>query len=180
MPPRPTLNSERLVIRPFTPADCDEVVRLAGERPIAEMTLLIPHPYARADAETWISGHQAQFDAGTQVDLAITRKSDGALLGAIGAVMSPTHNRAEMGYWIGIPHWKQGYATEAARSMIGYLFEQRGLNKVSAHHFAKNPASGRVLLKAGMQKEGYYREHVKKWGEYLDCVMYGMVRSDRK
>jgi RimJ/RimL family protein N-acetyltransferase len=99
-------------------------------------------------------------------------------MGAIGLVITGTHDRADLGYWIGTSYWNNGYATEAGRAMLDYAFRIRGLNKVTAHYFAKNPASGRVLEKIGLRNEGVFRQHVKKWGEFLDCVMYGVLRSE--
>jgi RimJ/RimL family protein N-acetyltransferase len=63
-----------------------------------------------------------------------------------------------------------------ARS-VDYGFESLDLNKICAHHFKRNPASGRVLQKLGMQLEGERAQHVKKWDRYEDVVLYGLVRS---
>jgi len=177
---QPTLNTPRLVLRPFTLADSDAVVRLAGERAIAEMTLLVPHPYTKADAVGWISSHAQAFESGKGVDWAIARASDSQIVGAIGAVFSPNHDRAEFGYWIGVHQWGKGYATEAGRCLVEYCFTDRAQIRVAAHHFARNPASGRVLQKIGLKQEGIFPKHVKKWGEYQDCVMYGLLKEDWK
>ncbi len=177
---QPTITSQRLVLRPFALSDCDAVTALAGEREIAEMTALVPHPYAKSDAETWISGHASAFDSGKSAEWAIVRAADARLVGAIGAIFSANHNRADFGYWIGKPFWGQGYATEAGRRMVQHLFDDRGLMRVAAFHFTRNPASGRVLQKIGLTQEGLFRKHIKKWGEYHDCVMYGLVKDDWK
>ena len=62
--------------------------------------------------------------------------------------------------------------------MVRHGFESLALNRIWAVHFVRNPASGRVLQKIGMKHEGRMRQHVKKWGEYIDVEMYGIVRSD--
>jgi ribosomal-protein-alanine N-acetyltransferase len=88
------------------------------------------------------------------------------------------HARAELGYWIGVPHWSRGYATEAAQATVEFAFRRLGLNRVYAYHFTTNPASGRVLQKIGMQLEGTRRRHTRKWGEFLDSDMYAVLRDD--
>ena len=154
MKERPSLETERLLLRPFTLADAPEVQRLASDKEIAATTLNIPHPYAEGMAEQWIATHQERYDMNELVNFAITRRGDNALLGAIGLVLSLPHKRAEMGYWIGKPYWKHGYATEAAKAVLRYGFEVLKLNRIHASHFAGNPASGRVMQKIGMQHEG--------------------------
>src|SRR5690606_40905097 len=73
---RPTLHTERLILRPFAAADADAVTRLASAREIAATTLSIPHPYERGFAETWIASHQDQFAASGSIVLAITLRED--------------------------------------------------------------------------------------------------------
>lgn len=178
MAERPTLETERLILRPFTPEDADDVQRLAGDEAIASTTLNIPHPYEDGVAEEWISTHQEEFDAGKSVSFAITRRDDGTLIGGIGMGITEQHDRAEMGYWIGKPYWNNGYATEAARAVLAYAFEQSGLHRVFATYFTRNPASGRVMEKLGMTHEGMLREHVEKWGTYEDLIVYGILAHE--
>ena len=100
------------------------------------------------------------------------------LVGAVGLELQRDHDRAELGYWIGVPHRNRGYATEAARAVLGYAFETLGLHRVFAFHYSKNAASGRVLQKIGMTHEGRRRAHPLKWGEYLDNEVYGILRDE--
>ena len=95
-----------------------------------------------------------------------------------GLVLRREHNRAELGYWIGVPYWNHGYATEAASTVLRYAFETMDLHRVYAFHFTTNPASGRVLEKIGMTHEGTRRGHTLKWGEYLDNEAYGILRDE--
>jgi len=166
------LRTERLLLRPFTLDDAPDVKRLAGAREVALNTLHIPHPYPDGAAEAWIEKH----GKGPEVTFAIEAK--GQLAGAIGLVLDPTHDRAELGYWIGMPFWGRGYATEAGRAIVRVGFEEHGLNKIFAHVFKRNPASARVLQKIGMRSEGMLRQHLKKWDEYVDVECYGLLRDD--
>jgi [ribosomal protein S5]-alanine N-acetyltransferase len=174
----PHLDGQRLVLRPFTPADAPEVQRLAGDRAIADTTASMPHPYLDGMAEQWISGHEAEFDSGRGLTLAVTQKSDGALVGAISLMGMSAGHQAEMGYWIGTPYWNRGYCTEAARILLRFAFGELGLIRVHACHFARNPSSGRVMQKLGMQHEGTRRKHVKKWDQFEDLVLYGILKED--
>jgi len=172
---RPTLITERLVLRPFTLDDAPAVQRLAGDREIALNTLLIPHPYPEGAAVEWINGHS---DSSPNHVFAIAPRDGGEVMGAIGLHLEPNHDRAEIGYWIGIPYWGHGYVTEAAQAVVNYAFADLGVNRVFAFHFTRNPASGRVLQKIGMQREGTMRQHLLKWGEHVDVDYYGIVRGE--
>lgn len=173
----PTLTTDRLVLRPFTVADAADVQRLAGDLQVATTTLNIPHPYEDGMAEAWIDTHQGRWDAHRHLTLAITTVADG-LVGAVGLEARPPHRRAELGYWIARAFWGRGYATEAARAVVAYGFRELGLNKIDAHYLARNAASGRVMEKLGMTREGLLRQHVVKWDEPEDVVMYGILASD--
>jgi len=173
--PHPTLTTARLVLRPFILSDAPAVQRLASDREIAANTLLIPHPYPEGAAEEWIRGHGEVSD--NQI-FAIAPNSGGEVMGAIGMHVEHFHRRAEIGYWLGVPYWGNGYVTEAARAVVGYAFDTLGVNRVFAVHFTRNPASGRVLQKIGMLREGTMRQHVRKWDESIDVDYYGIVRED--
>jgi ribosomal-protein-alanine N-acetyltransferase len=177
MPEQPVLRTERLVLRPFQLADAADVQRLAGDREVASTTRLIPHPYPEGLAEQWISSLAALYAKGRSCSFAITRR-DGTLMGAIGLSIEPTDRHAELGYWIGRPFWNQGYCTEAARAVLAFAFESLNLRRIYAHYMARNPASGRVMEKLGMQREGCLRQHRFKWGEYEDLILCGILKHE--
>jgi ribosomal-protein-alanine N-acetyltransferase len=161
------LRTARLTLRPLVLADAPAVQQLAGAYEVALNTLLIPHPYPDGAAEEWISNagpHTFAID-------------DGQLVGCMGLVIK-ANAIGEIGYWVGVPFWGRGYATEAGREVLRYGFEECGLQRICAGHFARNPASGRVLQKMGMQYEGTLRRHEMKWGEYQDLVFYGILAEE--
>lgn len=178
MTDQPTLETERLILRPFSLEDSERVSELAGVKEIAENTTTIPHPYEREMAEAWIGMHKEQFKKGENVVFAVCLKRSGELIGAMGLILKQDHDRGELGYWIGLPYWNHGYCTEAARAVIAYGFETFNLNRIAAIHFTRNPASGRVLEKIGMHFEGVHRQEIKRWGEYQDVACYGMLREE--
>lgn len=174
----PILKTDRLLLRGFTLDDSSSVQKLAGEKEIADTTLLIPHPYPDGAAEEWISTHQEKFESGEEIVFAITSKETNELIGAIGITINRNFNNGEIGYWVGIPFWNKGYCTEAVGEIIRFGFEDLKLNRIHAHHFMNNPSSGRVMLKNGMKEEGILREHIRKNGFYEDIKMYGILMSE--
>jgi RimJ/RimL family protein N-acetyltransferase len=174
---QPTLTTARLRLRPFMGNDAAAVTHYAGARDVAATTANIPHPYLDGMAADWIGRHEAWWTAREQIVFAIETESE-PVIGAIGLVLAAADRRAELGYWIGVPFWRRGYATEAARAVVAFGFEQLGLDRIHAIHFADNPASGRVLAKAGFTVEGRLRSHVVKWGVAHDVIACGILRSD--
>jgi RimJ/RimL family protein N-acetyltransferase len=174
----PTFETERLLLRPFALEDAPRVQLLAGDREVASTTLRIPHPYTASLAESWIATLPKLAAEGKSLVLAIVLGAQRELIGAIGLEIIADHERAELGYWIGTPYWGMGYCTEAARAMVAHGFEELELNRIAAHHLTRNPASGRVLEKIGMKREGVLRQHVKKWGKFEDLAAFGLLRDD--
>ena len=173
------LETKRLLLRPLALDDSPRVARLAGAREIAATTLSIPHPYSEADARTWIEKHKGQESPPKEIVFAITTRPDGELIGTIGfGGIDHEHCQAEMGFWIGMDWWGKGYATEAAQAVVRFGFEELKLNRIYAHYMVKNPASGRVLEKIGMKREGLLRQRVRKWGVFEDVVLLAMLKDD--
>jgi [ribosomal protein S5]-alanine N-acetyltransferase len=175
---QPTLETKRLILRPFTLQDAPVVHELVSAREIADTTLAIPHPYEQGMAEAWIGSHQKGYDEGNSVHFAITVRESSPLVGSIGLQIHPIHSYAEMGYWVGVPYWGNGYCTEAVGAVIKYGFEDKGLNRIYAVHFKRNPASGRVMQKNGMVYEGCLHQHVRKWDGYEDLMQYGILQTE--
>ena len=96
------------------------------------------------------------------MSFAAVLREGGTLVGSIALHPNARDDNGEIGYWIGRPYWGQGYATEAAREVVRYGFEELGLHRVHANHLGSNPASGKVLEKVGMTREGTRPEHYKK------------------
>ena len=173
-----TLETDRLVLRPFDLSDAKDVQRLAGDRMIADTTGNIPHPYEDGMAEKWISKHSELFKEGKGVHFAITDKTNRKFLGAISLMNMIKGHQAELGYWIGKPFWNFGYCTEAARTILEYSFRGLQLNRVHGRHITRNPASGRVMSKIGMAHEGCRRSHGWRWGKFEDLELYGILKAD--
>ncbi len=174
----PVLETERLKLRRLELTDAETVRLLAGAEEVAATTLLIPHPYPEGAAEEWIRHTQVEGAEGKDYTFAVTRLTDSLFLGAISLHINLAHNRAELGYWIGVPYWGQGYATEAAKRMLKFGFEELTLNRIFAGYFVNNPASRRVQEKAGMKYEGARRQDVLKRNVYLDVGFCAITRDE--
>jgi len=174
---QPVLRTPRLLLRPFALADAPRVQELAGAPEVADTTLNMPYPYADGVAEAWIAGHADQFLYRTGVCYAVTLQGEPDICGCVSLGMTQPHRRAELGYWLGAPFWGRGYMTEAAAALVDYGFRGLSLHRITASHFARNPASGRVLEKIGMTREGLLRGHVFKDGMFEDLVVYGLMRG---
>lgn len=177
---QPELASERLRYRSFVAADGATVEALLADPAIALNTLTIPHPYPPGSAVEWIAGHAGAWREGKRATWAIERAADDALIGAVGLNFTLAHLRAEVGYWIAHEEWGKGHATEAVRRTIAFAFDDLGLHRVQAHHFVENPASGRVMVHAGMRAEGTRRGVFFRDGAPRDVVEYAVLRSDAR
>lgn len=177
-PTLPTLSTGRLLLRPFHSSDAGAVQRLAGDPEVSATALDLPFPFELQDAEAWIETHPEGFATSTHAVFAVTLSATGELVGAAGLAQEPGQGRASLGYWIGKPYWGRGYATEAAGAVVAFGFEGWGLQRIHADHLAGNRASGQVLRKLGMRREGVLRSHVIHRGEVHDLALYGILRSE--
>ena len=141
------LETERLCLRAPRLEDAKQVAALVNDRRIAENTIRIPHPYAVADAREWIA---AAGKAGGEKSFLVTIA--GEIIGGCGF-----HCRdgvPEIGYWLGVPFWGNGYATEMARALIDHAFGDLEHETLISGARVNNPASRRVLEKCGFQWTG--------------------------
>ncbi len=176
---QPTMATARLILRPYALEDASAVAKLAGRREIADTTLSFPHPYSEQHARDWITRHTEGRSQGKEIVFAVVTRTDMQLVGSVGLKdIDQEHGQAEMGFWIGVDWWGQGYATEATKAVLQFGFETLRLNRIHAHHMLRNPASGRVLEKIGMKREGVLRERVRKWGVFEDVAVLSVLRKE--
>lgn len=142
------LETERLTLRAPRLEDAKAIAQVANDRRIAENTTRIPHPYRLADAQAFVE--RVNRDGG---ELAFLITLDDEPIGACGLARldGPA---PDLGYWIGVPYWGNGYATEAARAVIDHAFTALGQQALQAGARVTNPASRRVLEKCGFQWTG--------------------------
>lgn len=174
-----TLETVRLILRPFQLTDAARVQELAGDGRIAATTLTIPHPYEDGVAEKFIEQSISAEAQGTGFTRAIVLKQSGELIGDIG-LGGNTHERpcAMTGYWIGCSYWNNGYATEALRCIVQHGFESMGLECIYANVFAGNEQSARVQENVGMRFEGTMRARIIKNGVLSDFEYRSILREE--
>ncbi len=181
-PAQPRLETPDLLLRPYVPGDALAVVRVCSDRTVAAFTRTIPHPYSLADAEVFIQRVTSGWEAGTGAAFAICERWAGGVesdpIGSVGVMIDAIDVRGEIGYNMASEHRGKGYATQAVRALCGWCFEGIGLRKLTAHYMTHNPASARVLERAGFRREGLLRGQAFKWGVAHDLVAVGLLREE--
>lgn len=147
-PGRLMLETARLTLRRPVRADAKAIARLANDRRIAENTRRLPHPYRLEDASAFLAAI-ARVDTETVFLI----EAAGEPVGMVGIDCTEPQT-PELGYWLGVAHWGQGYATEAARAAIDYAFEEFDVERLISGARVVNPASRKVLEKCGFQWTG--------------------------
>jgi RimJ/RimL family protein N-acetyltransferase len=171
------LETRRLWLRWPRMADATAILRQAGEKAVAEMTASIPHPYPVEAVEPFIFGARKGNALGDHLMLAITpRAKPNELIGMIGAHRKTT-GAPFIGYWLGLPHWGKGYATEAVQALTDTLFTLLDIEALEADARVINPPSRRVLEKSGFRAEGSFLKSLPARGGLFPCEQYRLDRS---
>ncbi len=177
---QPTLETERLRLRPFLAEDAPAVQRLGSAREIVDGLISIPRPYSLDAAKAWIAGQVCSFRIGRSFHFAIERRESAGLIGAIElSDIDSEHAQAELRFWVGVRWWGRGYATEAAREIIRFAFESLSLNRIYTHYVARSPLAARLSRKLGMKKEGLLRGRARRWNGFEDVILYAVLTTDR-
>ena len=169
------LETERLKLRAFKKEDAEELTKLLQDKDIFLTTMTVPYPYQKKDAYEWIGTQRKDAENLNAFHWCLECKKTRSIIGVLSASLKAHDESAELGYWVGKKYWNQGYTTEAVKEVIRFAFEELGLNRVYAHYMANNPASGKVMQKAGMLHEGILKQHYKKEGKFVDVEYYGVL-----
>jgi RimJ/RimL family protein N-acetyltransferase len=163
------------LLREWRKSDADALVR-HGDNPNVWRNLRdrFPHPFTRIDALAWIEKARAD-----EVSSLYAIVVDGEASGGIGVHPGRDVYRrsAEIGFWLGESRWGRGIMTEAVRAVTAVAFERYDVCRVFAYVFEWNPASMRVLEKAGYVLEGRQRKSVTKDGQTIDQLLYVVIRD---
>ena len=171
------LENDRLMMRPLEARDSGAILELVVAPEIAANTF-VPQPYPPEAADEFIQRGRDSWRDDDAYVFAIIEKSSQRFAGCMGIHPVSEHNRAEVGYWLGAPFWGRGLATSALRLLLQFGFETLKLNRVEAGCFDHNPASGRVMEKAGLRLEGLRRQYVMHREQYKDVLWYAILRED--
>ncbi|HJU09687.1 MAG TPA: GNAT family protein [Candidatus Binataceae bacterium] len=172
-------DAEKIILRAWRRSDLSSLVRYGNNRKIwLNLRDIFPHPYTRADAEKWfdICESNRHWSASHfAIDL------QGESIGSIGYRLLDDVNckTAVIGYWLGEPFWGRGIATSALNQATDNAFQLLSLERIEATVFDWNPASARVLEKAGYQLEGRLRHSIFKDGHLADSLLYARIRQEK-
>jgi len=163
------IETPRLLLRQPVRADAERLATLANERMVAENLATLPHPYGIDDALSFIDNTEV---GPRRWDLGVYEKgpSSANFVGMV-SLGQRDGERFVLGYWIGLPHWGSGLATEAAQALVDYAFTALGAEAVASSARVTNGASRRVLEKCGFQYAGQ--------GMGPSLFFRGMVPVDR-
>jgi ribosomal-protein-alanine N-acetyltransferase len=161
------------LVRDWTPADRDSLIRFANKRNIwRNMTHRFPHPYTESDAESWFASLREMTEP-THWAIEV----DNRAIGGIGVDLGEGvyAKSGHFGYWLGEPYWGRGIMTAAVRATSAYAMSRFGLTRLESPVFEWNPRSMRVLEKCGFVREGVQRQRAYKDGAVIDTVLYALV-----
>ena len=124
--------------------------------------------------------YKSEMRQGVTYSFLIFRSADDALLGGItfSNLRRGVAQTATLGYWIGAPHARQGYMSEALFATIEFAFRRLGLHRIEAACLPANEASRRLLLSCGFQEQGYAREYLRINGRWQDHQLFSILRGD--
>lgn len=169
-----TLKTKNLILRPWQKGDEASLAKYANNRKISiNLRDRFPFPYTLKDAEDWI-----QFASASSPVTNFAIEVDSHAVGGTGFMLGSDVFRqsAELGYWLGESYWGKGLMTEAVKAATEYGFTELKLKRIFAGVFETNPASAKVLEKAGYTFESRQVKAVVKEGKYLDQLVYVMIK----
>lgn len=170
------ISTQRLTIRSVRMEDDQQILNAASCPQIHLMHSNGFHDLS--SVRSYIEVLRKEYANGKYRTLAMAEKPEDRLVGLITLDIDQVFPRAEISYWVDVHDRNMGYATEAVEAMLEYGFTRFGLNRIQAMHFTDNPASGRVLEKAGMAYEGTLHQYVGMGNVFFDCKMYAILKSD--
>ena len=176
----PVLSTERLILRPVRYSDASSMFEYSQDEEVSRYVLWDPHRSVLDSYES-IRDLRRQYRHGWPSSYAIALKDSDKLIGTIGFMWLNTENKsAEIGYSLSKTYWNQGFMTEALKAMIGFAFDTLHLHRIEAQHDLRNPASGKVMAKAGMTEEGVLRDRIFNKGRYCSVVIYAIINPQQE
>ena len=170
-----TLQTERLILRPVQPDDAEAMFDYLRDE---ETVRFITVPPVRTVTEVLENSIQSYFMLDPIGKWAIVY--DQKMVGTIDLRLNEAHRQAEIGYVLNKRYWGQGIMPEAAQAILAVGFDQLQLVRIFSEHDTRNPKSGRVMTKIGMQQEGVALKSQIIKGEIVDMVHYAITDTQYK
>ena len=171
----PSLETERLRMRPLHEEDADAIAALADNWNVVQHLGVLPYPYARQDAVEFIAMCAQRQDRHTFA--IVLNESERRLIGIMGLNASTNEDTMVLGYWLGEPYWGHGYATEAAKVTVSHAFERLSVSTLDAACRPENPASRQVLQKCGFTAAGKGTMNSRPLGREVDIDRFILTRE---
>jgi len=166
-------------LRILKKSDAEVFCPLVADRRVARYLSRLPQPYHIEDAQAWVKTTRQQARRRESFSFGIEGQREKAIVGMISLMEIKWEDGvAELGYWVGRPYWRRGYAYEAVHFMLRFAFEELKLYRVFAQVLETNKASSNLLRKAGFVPEGISRKSRFQNGRRLDMVSFGLLRPE--
>lgn len=174
----PRLETPHLLLRPFRMRDAGDVFAYASDEEVARFVLWDPHRNI-SDTRASIRGIRKLYRQGRPSSWAIELTAEKKVIGSIGFMwVSPENRSAEIGYSLSRHYWNRGIMTEALSRVLRSAFEDLPLHRIEAQHDIRNPASGRVMEKCGMEKEGLLRDRIRNKKDFVTVALWSIINPD--
>ena len=174
----PDIETERLVLRKLEMRDAQDIYAY-GKDPLVAKHVLWDAYTNVGEARSYLRYMLRRYRSGEPSSWGIEERASGKIIGTIGYMWYQEDNNAcEVGYSLGREYWNKGYMTEALGAVIDYSFNDLRFNRIEAQHETDNPASGAVMRKCGMTKEGTLRQRLFNKGRYVDVDVYSVLKED--
>lgn len=170
------LTTARLLLREYRTEDFVTAHAYARDPEVTRHTIFGPNSEEETRAFLQLMVASQAERPRTSYELAVALKDGGLQIGGIG--LRVHGEQADLGYVFGKPHWGRGYATEAARALVGFGFQELRLHRIYATCNVDNPASARVMQKVGMRHEGTFLKSAQKKGTWWDTLLYAILADE--
>ena len=176
----PILETDRLILRKLTMRDAQDIYSYSRDPVVAKHVLWDAHT-SIYDTRGYLRFMLRKYRMGEPASWGIEWKATRQVIGTVGFMwINYENSSAEVGYSLSRKFWNQGIMTEALAEIIRYGFTSLNLNRIEAQHETDNPASGAVMRKCGMVKEGTLRQRLLNKGKFVDVDLYSILRKEYK
>jgi len=172
------IETNRLILRKIEVTDANTMFHnWANDAEVSRYMRWTPHKdveETKTVIQEWFDGYckESTYHWGICLDTDI-------MIGSVGVIIIAEYDfKGEIGYCIGRKWWGQGYTSEAVGAVIDYMFKKTDIERIEAYHSVENPSSGKVMIKAGMHREGFARHKYRNRDGFQDCDLYGIVREE--
>lgn len=174
----PELPTSRLLLRRIAMRDAKDIFAYSSDAEVARHVLWSAQT-SLAEARDFCRYMLHRYRIDEPSSWGVVEKASGRMIGTIGYMDYSAENcSVEIGYSLARSCWNKGYMTEALARVIDHTFDVMDINRIEAQHELDNPASGRVMEKCGMRREGVLRQRLCNKGRFVDVALYAILRGD--